>query len=167
MYSGLHFMRGSRKGSDNSRKIEKGLWPPLPLPLPPPQTIYPPHPPPHEIISWIRACIYLSTINKHHSKINKNNTRIKKSMNIKYIFWYMFIFFFISRSTSAPWKVVRWWGAFSFCVWHGGSQRRKVNIISSGSKFTQLLPRYLINLNLFLVNYLCFLHALYCFDYIT
>lgn len=23
MYSGLHFMRGSRKGSDNSRKIEK------------------------------------------------------------------------------------------------------------------------------------------------
>lgn len=93
MYSGLHFMRGSRKGSDNSRKIEKGLWPPLPLPLPPPQTIYPPHPPPHEIISWIRACIYLSTINKHHSKINKNNTRIKKSMNIKYIFWYMFIFF--------------------------------------------------------------------------
>lgn len=123
--------------------------------------------PPHEIISWIRACICLSTINKHHSKINKNNTRIKKSMNIKYIFWYMFIFFFISRSTSAPWKVVRWWGAFSFCVWHGGSQRRKVNIISSGSKFTQLLPRYLINLNLFLVNYLCFLHALYCFDYIT
>lgn len=42
MYSGLHFMRGSRKGSDNSRKIEKKDFDLLPLP--PPQTIYPPHP---------------------------------------------------------------------------------------------------------------------------